>query len=97
MPALAAKLGREIRRCASARAGAAHPNNKSLALFAQNREGRTVDALCTEHVDVVKLGELFRGESFCRSIYHVACVVNRHIEPSILIENLPHGAIRGFL
>ncbi len=72
-----------------------HPKDQAFALPPKNRESRPIDALGTQHVDVIQGGKLFRCECLSRAEDHVTSVMNYDIEPSILRHNLLNRLLNG--
>src|SRR5712671_2078315 len=84
MAALAAKYGARYGGGAACRAAARYPDQQSLSLLAQLRQGRAIDTLGAEDIDVVEFRELFGREGFRRPEHHVTGIVDHHIEASLL-------------
>lgn len=96
MAALAAKWG-EIRGSAALDAAAGHPEHEPPAPAAHAGQRGAVDALGGEHVDVVELRELFRGEGLGGAGGHVAGVVDEHVDPAGLGLDLRYSRVDGVL
>ena len=62
-------------------------------LRAQVRQRGAVEALRAEHVDVVELGQLLRGERLGRTGDHVARVVHDYVEAALLGEDGGDGRV----
>src|SRR5258707_2897418 len=78
------KIRRQIWRGTACRAAARYPDQQSLSLLAQLRQGRAIDTLGAEDIDVVEFRELFGREGFRRPEHHVTRVVDHHIETPLL-------------
>jgi hypothetical protein len=59
-------------------------DQQSLSLLAQLRQGRAIDALGAEDIDVVQFRELFGRECLCRPEHHVTGIVDHDIETPLL-------------
>ena len=63
-------------------------STQATPLPAQLRQRGAVDPLRAQHVDVVELGKLFRSERLGRAERHVAGVMNDHVQPAALGNDL---------
>jgi hypothetical protein len=57
----------------------------------------TIDALCAQDIHVVWFRELFRRKRLGRAEDHMPGVMNNHIQPSVLLDDLPYRGMCGFL
>src|SRR5260370_25349105 len=94
---LCGDVGRKVRRSAGARAAAASPNDKALALLAQRGQHGTIHPLRAQNVDVVEFGKLLWCERLSRTEDHVACVVDNNIQTTVFCENLLDRVLDRFL
>ena len=97
MPPFAAKYWRQVRRSAAARAAAAYPNDKALALLAQRGQHGTIYPLRAQNVDIVEFGKLLWCERFSRTEDHVAGIVDNNIQTTVFCENLLDRVLDRFL
>ena len=65
-----------------------------LPMCAHGGQHRAVDALGSQDVHVVKVRELFGGESFRRAEHHVAGIVDQDIQTAFGVEDGLEGRVR---
>jgi hypothetical protein len=76
-------------------AAAANPDHQPSPVFPQDWKSGAVDPLCTQHIDVVELRELFGREGLSWTENHMTGVVNHYVEAARFTDNLTDGLLHG--
>jgi hypothetical protein len=69
------------------------PDQQTFALVAQVRQCRAIDPLRAQHVDVVLLDELIRGEGFGRAKHHVPGIMDDDIEAAGVLQDMRNARL----